>query len=63
MKAEITKYDKGLSEEDHTHYRLQLVPENEYDRGVAEELNRNYVVWVSPNIRGKDGAISWWGKK
>ncbi len=63
MKAEITKYDKGFAEENHTFYRLQLIPENEQDRSLAEELNRNYVVWVSPNIRNKDGAVSYWGKK
>lgn len=63
MKAHITKFEKGFCEEDHTFYRLQLVPENEQDKIITEELNRFFVVWVSPNIREKDGAISWWGKK
>lgn len=63
MKAEVTKFDEGFSEKNHTFYRLQLVPENEQDRIITEELNHNFVVWVSPNRRDKDGAISWWGKR
>lgn len=63
MKAKVTKDKNGITGEGHTFYRLQLIPENQDDLALVLELNKNFVVWVSPNIRDKDGAVSWWGKK
>jgi len=63
MKAKIERFEKGFAGDGHTPYRLQLMPENEEEKSLMNELWGYYIVWVSPNKRDKDGAVSWWGKK